>query len=76
MRPSKPCLEIVEGAVLFWINPNIINSRIARYTIGTDVRLPWNEKKYSKKGRKVYDDVDNKWACKDCFSKYIEVNQK
>lgn len=76
LQPSKPCLAIMEGAVLFGINPNIISSRIARYTIGTDVRLPWNEEKYSKNGTKVYDEVDKKWVCKDCFSKYIEINQK
>ena len=76
LQPSKPCLAIMEGAVLFGINPNIISTRIARYTIGTDVRLPWNEKIHSKKGRKVYDKTDDKWVCKDCFSKYIEINQK
>ena len=76
LMPSKPCLAIMEGAVLFGISPNIISSRIARYTFGTDVILPWEEEKYSKNGRKVYDDVDNKWVCKDCFSKYIEINQK
>ena len=76
LQPSKPCLAIMEGAVLFGINPNIISSRIARYTIGTDVRLTWDEEKYSKNGRKVFDKVDKKWVCKDCFSKYIEINEK
>ena len=67
LMPSKPCLAIMEGAVLFGINPNIINSRIAKYTIGTDVRLPWDEKTYSKNRRKVFNDVENKWVCKDAL---------
>ena len=76
LQPSKPCLAIMEGAVLFGLNPNIISSRIARYTIGTDVRLPWNEEKHSKYGKKIFDKVDNKWVCQDCFSKFIEIKQK
>ena len=44
LQPSKPCLAIMEGAVLFGINPNIINTRISRYTIGQGTRGFWNEK--------------------------------
>ena len=76
LQLSKPCLAIMEGAVLFGINPNIISSRIVRYTIGTNARLLWNKKKYSKNGRKVFDEVNKKWVWKDCFSKYIEINEK
>ena len=76
LQPSKPCLAIMEGAVLFGINPNIITSRIAKYTIGTDVRLTWNEEKHAKNGRKVYDKVNDKWDCADCFSKFIEIKEK
>ena len=76
LQPSKPCLAIMEGAVLFGLNPNIISSRIARYTIGTDVRLIWDDEKHSKMGRKVFDKVNNRWDCEDCFSKFIEINQK
>ena len=76
LQPSKPCLAIMEGAVLFGINPNIISSRIVRYTIGTNVRFPWDEEKYSKNRRNLFDEVNKKWVCKDCFSKYIEINEK
>lgn len=76
LQPSKPCLSIMEGAVLFGINPNIINSRIAKYTIGQGVRDTWNEEKHSKMGKKVFDEVDKEWKCDDCFSKFIEINQK
>ena len=75
LQPSKPCLAIMEGAVLFGINPNIINSRIAKYTIGMAIREKWDEEKHSKFGKKVLDD-DLIFRCEDCFSKFIEVKQK
>ena len=75
LQPSKPCLAIMEGAVLFGINPNIINSRIAKYTIGMDTRDIWDENKHSKLGKKVYDD-DSVERCENCFSKFIQVKQK
>jgi len=34
LHPSKPCLSIMEGAVLFGLNPNKIIQRKAKYTIG------------------------------------------
>ena len=74
LQPSKPCLAIMEGAVLFGINPNIINSRKAKYTIGMSINDTWDESKHSKLGTKMYDD-ENIARCKDCFSKFIEVNQ-
>ena len=76
LQPSKPCLAIMEGAVLFGINPNIINTRIAKYTIGQGMRDYWNEERHSKMGKKVFDEVDKDWKCEDCFSKFIEVQQK
>ena len=48
LQPSKPCLAIMEGAVLFGINPNIINTRISRFTIGQGTRSQWNEEKHSR----------------------------
>ena len=76
LQPSKPCLAIMEGAVLFGINPNIINSRISRYTIGQGTRAPWIEEKHARFGKKVFDDYKKIWRCEDCFDKFIEINQK
>ena len=76
LQPSHPSLAIMEGAVLFGLNPNLINIRIAKYTIGMETRSVWDEKLHSGKGKKVYDDIENKWRCENCFSKFIEVGQK
>ena len=66
----------MEGAVLFGINPNIIETRIAKYTIGMAVDGFWNEKIHSEKGEKHYDEDLKVWRCRNCFYKFIEVNQK
>ena len=75
LQPSKPCLSIMEGAVLFGLNPNKIVQRKARYTIGTDTDKIWNEKLHSKNGKKYYCEIDNLWHCKDCFSIFIRINE-
>ena len=76
MQPSNPCLAIMEGAVLFGLNPSIIDIRIAKYTIGMEIRSEWDEELHSKQGTKIYDENDKIWRCEDCFYKFIEVNQK
>ena len=73
LQPSRPCLSIMEGAVLFGIEPSTINIRKSKYTIGADIRESWNEKKHSEKGKKIFD--GKSWYCKDCFDKFIEINQ-
>ena len=75
LQPSNPSLAIMEGAVLFGIRPSTINVRKAKYTIGTDCSIKWNDKLHSKKGEKYFVKEVNQWYCKNCFSKYIEVEQ-
>ena len=76
MQPTNPCLSIMEGAVLFGLNPSIIDIRIAKYTIGMETRSYWKEELHAKDGTKVYDEVDKIWRCDEYFYKFVEVNQK
>ena len=73
--PSKPCLSIMDGAVLFGLNPETINQRKARYTIGISIRNIWDESIHSKGGKKVFDEVNNVWRCEDCFDIFYKINQ-
>ena len=66
----------MDGAVLFGLDPSIINFRIAKYTIGMGTRDIWDDKKHSEKGEKVFEESDKTWRCENCFFKFIEVNQK
>jgi len=75
IQPSKPCLSIMEGAVLFGLNPNKIIQRKARYTIGMNSNNIWEDELHSKNGEKYYDKDNKVWRCRDCFSKFITINQ-
>lgn len=66
----------MEGAVLFGLNPHIIDIRISKYTIGMETRDIWDEEKHSKNGKKVFRENNKAWMCEECFEKFIEVNQK
>jgi len=74
--PPNPYLAIIEGAVLFGLNPSIIQIRIAKYTIGIETRNKWNDSIHSKMGKKAFDEEHKVWRCENCFSKLIEVDQK
>ena len=54
LKPSNPILAIMEGAVIFGIEPSTITGRKAKYTIGAEVSDPWDDKKHSGKGKKFY----------------------
>ena len=75
LQPSNPSLAIMEGSVLFGIEPSTINVRKAKYTIGKKLNLEWKEEKHSEKGKKYFNEEKQKWFCKDCFLKFIEINQ-
>ena len=75
LQPSNPSLAIMEGAVLFGIEPSTINIRKAKYTIGKKINLDWDESKHAAKGIKIFNEEKQKYFCKDCFVKFIEINQ-
>ena len=75
LQPSNPSLAIMEGAVLFGIQPSTINIRKAKYTIGKGIGVPWNDKLHSGKGKKFYIEELKEWYCDNCFEKFIEINQ-
>ena len=65
----------MEGAVLFGIEPSKIEIRKSKYTIGIKVDYKWDDRKYSRKDLKYFNKKLNDWLCKDCFEKFIEINQ-
>jgi len=75
IQPSKPCLSIMEGSVLFGLNPNKIIQRIAKYTIGMDTSDLWNEELHSKNGKKFYNEAYKVYECADCFSIFIKAKE-
>ena len=76
LQPSNPSLAIMEGAVLFGIEPSSINIRKAKYTIGRGVTEEWNDNIHSEKGKKIKLPEIEGWFCHNCFDKFIEINQE
>ena len=54
LLPSLPSLSIMEGAVLFGIEPSTISIRKAKYTIGKKISDFWDDKKHFGKGKKIF----------------------
>ena len=75
LQPSNPSLAIMEGAVLFGIEPSKISIRKAKFTIGGDISDIWDDEKHSAKGEKYFSKEANKWYCRNCFLKFIERDQ-
>ena len=75
LQPSNPSLSIMEGAVLFGIDPSTINIRKAKYTIGKIINSLWDDEKHSNGGIKYFNEEKQKWYCRGCFDKFIEINQ-
>ena len=53
LQPSNPSLAIMEGAVIFGIEPSIISIRKAKYTFGERLNKPWDEKNILEKERNI-----------------------
>ena len=75
LQPSYPYLAVMEGAVLFGIEPSTIDIRKAKYTIGEGLDCHWDDCIHKGKGEKYFDEDFNDWYCKDCFKTFVEINQ-
>ncbi|XP_048774519.2 heat shock 70 kDa protein 12A-like isoform X2 [Ostrea edulis] len=72
--PTDPSLAVLKGAVIYGFEPEIIASRVCRYTYGIAKQGIWNEgdpesKKLPETTRKGLH-----W-CDDVFDKHVEVGQ-
>lgn len=71
--PPNPEYAVVEGAVLFYADPTVIQSRRADATYGKSVVRPFDNKIHDRSHR-FYDD-DNKPFCNDLFQVIVEVGE-
>ena len=46
-----------------------------KYTLGIEVSETWQDEKHSGKGEKIYVNEKNKYYCRNCFLKFIEINK-
>ena len=75
VSPEHPEISIVNGAVLFGFDNNVIRKRKAKYTIGIMSTKEWNENLHKDKGKKEHFEMFDGYYCSNLFSKFITINQ-
>ncbi|XP_060577966.1 heat shock 70 kDa protein 12B-like [Ruditapes philippinarum] len=73
ITPVECGLAVLKGAVLFGQNQSVVTARIARYTYGLDIAVPFDLTKHPTE-KLVYTDVGR--CCKDSFWKAVEIGQE
>lgn len=71
--PAECGLAVLKGAVLFGRNPTVVTSRIARFTYGLNIAIPFDSSKHKKE--KLYVS-DSGHLCQDSFWKAVEIGQE
>ena len=72
-----PVLAVARGAVMFGMDPLMINSRVARFNIGIRISENWNDlKHWKRKDLKYFCTIENKYKCSNIFSPIILKNKK
>jgi hypothetical protein len=71
--PAECGLAVLKGAVLFGHNQSVVTARIARYTYGVNIAVPFDPTKHP---RDKMIDTDAGKVCKDLFWKAVEIGQE
>eukprot|EP00105_Crassostrea_gigas_P028462 XP_011450123.1 PREDICTED: heat shock 70 kDa protein 12A isoform X1 [Crassostrea gigas] len=71
--PTEAGLAVAKGAVLFGHDPEIICSRVCRYTYGDDICIPFIEDKHQFSNLTL---INKKRFCKNIFQKFFEKGEK
>ena len=75
LKSHNPEVAIAFGSVLYSYDHNKISPRKAKYTFGIKIGEIWNEKKHRNGGIKKLDKIDGKERCKNCFERFIKINE-
>ena len=73
LRPQRPELAVMKGAVLYGHNENIITARVMRYTYGVGMVMKFDRKRNNPK-KKFTDKEGVEWAA-DVFRKHVTTGQ-
>ena len=73
---DDPEIAVVKGAVYFAKNPSTISKRIARFSLGVKIIIPWIEKYVNISGAiKLFDKTDKKYVCPNGFAVFYKKYQ-
>ena len=71
--PLFPEIAVIKGATLYGLSPERIKSRKAKFSLGINAYLDWDDK-YLDGGIKTYDEKKNIYRCQNGFYNYISKN--
>lgn len=71
--PTEAGLSVAKGAVLFGHDPEIICSRVCRYTYGDDICVPFVEDKHQFSNLTL---INKERFCKNIFQKFFQKGEK
>jgi len=74
VRPERPILAVVEGAVRFGLSPSIIIEYVMNYTYGVMCSRPWMESDGIE--NQLWDDADKIFVFENGFEKFAEKGEK
>ena len=75
LKPPRPEIAVVKGAVLFGLNPDKIKIRIFPYTLGFNCDDDWDESIHGEKGVKYLSQVTNTYICLNSFHTFIKMGE-
>ena len=75
LKPSRPEIAVVKGAVLFGLNPDKIKFRIFPYTLGFNCDDHWNDLIHGGIGTKIYSNITKKYVCLNSFHTFIKIGE-
>lgn len=71
--PDEAGLAVLKGAVRFGCLPDVVKSRIMKYTYGIQTNIPFDEKKHPASRKKIMRGLPR---LDGVFTKFVEVNSE
>ncbi|KAK3581187.1 hypothetical protein CHS0354_024721 [Potamilus streckersoni] len=71
ITPKEAGLSVLKGAVIFGRSPEVIETRVLRYTYGVSTTPEFDPEEHPEE-KKI--EIDGKIRCKDVFNAFIRVN--
>ena len=71
IRPPQPGNAVIKGAIYYGLSPERIKSRKAKYSLGMNAYLDWEDKYKNINGKKLFDKEFGKYVCQNAFYNFI-----
>ncbi|KAJ8298440.1 hypothetical protein KUTeg_024971 [Tegillarca granosa] len=72
IMPYEAGLSVLKGAVQYGFNPQIITTRVCKFTYGIETLNDFDDQVHPQ-SKKIF--ISGECYCNDCFSKHVEIGQ-